>query len=362
MNTNREEALKEFKESIAKELINEVINTFKEKLTENSDLTQKLILDSIKEMIEKNPEKKLMILQFELFRIDILNKTFKICLHGYDNLYYFDENPLENYIDLKFLFDDFTKLNENLITKSKGYVGKVNKYDVDETIIEAVMTCYKNMSLEVRRWLWDLDEEPFLNEGNMNDFYYIKWGEYQGDSEVVFAMDNREKSMEDFLKLKNQSEKNDVYIYSVWKKADFKTLSSIEDNLMFVSFKNSSFKDSSFTKCNMIMNQFKNSHIDNCIFEEDDLSGAVFENSTINKINFNNSTLLGTNFEKTKLCDVDFSGCDLRQASFINAKFSNVSFEGADLEEAIFNEEDIPFIKLSPEQLQEIYIYGGNRE
>ena len=72
--------------------------------------------------------------------------------------------------------------------------------------------------------------------------------------------------------------------------------------------------------------------------------------------------MLGTNFEKTKLCDVDFSGCDLRQASFINAKFSNVSFEGADLEEAIFNEEDIPFIKLSPEQLQEIYIYGGNRE
>lgn len=361
---NRDECLVEFNEKIVQKYLEEYCNKFHKNIERNTETIKNLIFNSLKDICDsKNiitEEDKITVLQFEILRTDILNESYKIRLNGYNNLFYLDENPVSKYIDFKFLFNEFLEFKNKLIEESKVYVGKVNKYDIQKILFDVVIKCYINMSFEVRRWLWDFEEQNLLKKEALNDFYQIKWGEYQGISEVVFSMDNREKTIEDFKNLKKQSKSETPYIYTVWKNCEFKGIEEKEENLMFINFKGSLLQDSNFLKSQMITSQFKNSKIKGCKFINSILAGSVFENSIIENSKFNNSNLIGVNFNKASLKEVCFKGCNLKQSNFIDVKFEDVSFEEADLEGAVFNEEDIPFIKLSPEQLQTIVIYGGD--
>ncbi len=363
---DRENAIRKFKEEVIDELIGEGKAQFKEIFSNNEELLKETILEGIKGLIkkakqeqEKNINYKLAILHFELLRINILEENFKICLHGYNNLWYLDSAPIYKEIDLKFLFEPFIKIKQKLKEKKKSYIGKINDYDIEKVMFDPVIECYSSISDNVRSWLWDLDEEAWIKEDALSSFYVVKWGEYHDKSETLFAMDNREKTINDLLEFKNQPEEKQAFIYSVWKDSLLEEGDLTKQNMLFINFKGSKLKKINFSESDIIKGQFKNTYIKNCKFENARLIGTVFENSIFEDTNFNNANCMGVNFIKAEFSYVDFSNANLTKANFTNAKFDHVSFENANVEDAIFSERDIPFIHLTPKQLQVIYIEGG---
>ena len=55
---------------------------------------------------------------------------------------------------------------------------------------------------------------------------------------------------------------------------------------------------------------------------------------------------------------MEFIKCNLRSVNFINSSFEKMNFEESNLKEAAFNEEVIPFLHISAEQLQDINVWG----
>lgn len=363
---NREEALEKFKEKVVKNLAEENKLSFEKNFKDNEEKAKDLIIDGMKSIIkrakdlkaEKN-ENKIAVFQFELLRINILNDSYKILIHGYNSLWYLDSNPIYEEIDLSFLFEPFIKLKEKLGKEKKIYIGKVNDYDIQKIIFEFAAKCYMDISKTVRNWLWDLDEEEWMKESSIEDFYTVKWSEYQGKSETLFSMDNREKNIKELLELKKQPEEKLPFVYTVWKNSTLEDVDLTKQNMLFINFKGSKLKNINFSECDIIRGQFKDTKVKRCTFTNARIIGTPFQNSKIEDSNFNNADCTGVDFRKSELRYVDFSNANLKNSNFINAQFKNVSFEGANLEDAIFSSLDIPFINLTSEQLQTIYIDGG---
>ncbi|AGF55356.1 uncharacterized protein YjbI with pentapeptide repeats/ribosomal protein S17E [Clostridium saccharoperbutylacetonicum] len=363
---NREEALEHFDENITKKLAEDFKLKVEENFKANEEKIKNLIIAAMKSIIKKakdfqeiKKEYKIAVFQFELLRINILNQSYKILAHGYNSSWYLDSDSIYEEIDLSFLFEPFDSFKEKLKKEKKMYMGKVNDYDIEKIIFELVSKYYMDISENVRNWLWDLDEEDWMQESSVDNYYVVKWSEYHGKSETLFAMDNREKNIKELLELKKQDEEKLPFVYSVWKNSVFENGDLTNQNMLFINFKGSKLKNINFSECCIVRGQFKATEIKKCQFANSKLVGTSFENSKIEDSEFSSGNLLGGDFRKAELRYVDFSNSNLKNSNFINAKFKNVSFEGADLEGAIFSAKDIPFINLTSEQLQTIYIDGG---
>ena len=363
---NREESLEHFNENVIKKLTEEFKLKVHENFKVNEEKVKKLIIAAMKNIIKKakkfqevDKEYKIAVFQFELLRINIVNESYKILAHGYNSSWYLDSNSIYEEIDLSFLFEPFISFNEKLIKEKRIYMGKVNDYDIQKIIFELVSKCYWDISKDVRNWFWDLDEEDWMQENSVEDFYVVKWSEYQGKSETLFAMDNKEKNIKELLELKKQPEEKLPFVYSVWKNSVLEDGDLAKQNMLFINFKGSKLKNINFSECYIARGQFKATEIKRCIFTKGQLIGTSFENSKIEDSDFSGGDCSGGDFREAELRYVDFSNSNLKNSNFINAKFKNVSFERADLENALFSAKDIPFINLTSEQLQTIYIDGG---
>lgn len=363
---NREESLQHFNENVMKKLADGVKLEFEENFKANEGKIKNLIIAAMKNIIKKamdlqeiNKEHKIAVFQFELLRINIVNESYKILAHGCNSCWYLDSDSIYEEIDLSFLFEPFIKLKEKLIKEKRIYMGKVNNYDIQKILFELVSKCYIDMSKDVRSWFWNLDEEEWMQKKSVEDFYVVKWSEYQGKSETLFAIDNKEKNVKELLELKKQPEDKLPFVYTVWKNSVLENGDLTKQNMLFINFKGSKLENINFSQSDIIRGQFKDTKVKRCIFAKCQLIGASFENSKIEDSDFSNGDCTGVDFRKAELRYVDFSNSNLKNSNFINAKFKNVSFEGADLEDAIFSDKDIPFINLTSQQLQTIYIDGG---
>lgn len=362
---NREQALVHYNENVSDKLLKEYEEKFKENFLANKDKTKNIIIEAMKNIIKKaetNQEiikdYKLSVFQFELLRINIIDESYKIFIHGYSSLWYLDDNSVYEYLDLKYLFEPIIELKQKLIQGKKIYLGKVNKYDIQKIIFEIVVKSFNDMSETVRGWLWNLDEEEWINNTIVEEFYIVKWSEYLGDSETLFAMDNKEKTITDLLELKKKSKEKGPFIYSVWKNSKLEQGKFEEDNMLFINFKGSNLRKIDFLKNNMVRAQFKNSTIYMSKFEEVVLIGASFEGAKITDCKFENSDLRNVDFKNAYLNNISFKNTNLQNAYFASAEFTHVSLEEAIVDGAIFKAGDIPFLHLTSKQLQTIYIEG----
>lgn len=385
---DRAEALKHFEENIVKKALEECRNEFIEILNSNEEKFGRLLIKSIQNLNKKALENKnidenyrLGVLQFEFLRSSILNESYSILLHGYNNLWYLDTNSIYEEIDLKFLSEPFINLKEKLIKEKQIYVGKINEYDVQKIIFDITAESYNSISELVRSFLWDLDEEQWINDMLFSDFYIIKWSEYKGKGETVFAMDNRKKTMDDLSKAKKIEKKKIPFVYSVWKESKFSDFDLSKENMLFVNFKGSILENINFSESDIVSGELKNTKIKKCNFENGRIVGTTFERSSVKmcnfkgcdlrssdfnnalleEVDFDNSNFEIGNFTETNLYKISFKKCNLKNADFTGAQFEKVDFEGADLKNVIFSREDIPFLHLSPEQIQDILIEDGEQ-
>ncbi len=149
---NREEALKEFKEKICLNLIEDCKSKFEDNVIKSEEKLRNLTIKGIKQVIKKakdfqkiKEDYKIAVFQFEFLRVDVLNESYKIYVHGYNGMWYLDENSIVEYLDLKFLYEPFIEFKEKLIKEKKIYIGKVNNYDIQEIIMNLSYECYKNL-------------------------------------------------------------------------------------------------------------------------------------------------------------------------------------------------------------------------
>ena len=82
----------------------------------------------------------------------------------------------------------------------------------------------------------------------------------------------------------------------------------------------------------------------------------VFEDSKLRRMEFRRCNLEGIRLSNCTLTDCSFEDCNLYGADFTTCTFERVSFHNADLAEAIFPAFSVPFLHLTPEQLQTIQL------
>ncbi|WP_099190488.1 pentapeptide repeat-containing protein [Tepidibacter mesophilus] len=324
----REDALINFNEEYTNELLNKYEQIFYEDVIENKDLLRSTVMDSLKNICEDISDfqneleyYKIKYFQFSILRTSIISESYIFLLSTYNQEWYLDDNAKHMELDMSFLFKSLKNLYNELYQKSKKFIGKINKYDIEKIILSQAMKYNEYIAYTVRFILQNIEKEEWFDKVKKTDIYFIRWGEYQDKSELVYIMDNNKKTMNDFIKvlgLTNEEAHKDELVYSVWKDTEISDVICIEKNMMF--------------------SNFKNSKISNLSFEKSILLGASFENAILQNVNFNKTNLVGVNF--------------------IGVKFEDVKFEEAILDGAIFNQEDVPFLHLSSSQLQVIYIKG----
>lgn len=324
----REDALINFNEKYTNELLKKYEQIFYEDVMQNKDLLRSTVINSLKNICEDVSDfqngldyYKIKYFQFSILRTSIISKNYIFLLSTYNQEWYLDDNAKHMELDMSFLFKSLNDLYNELYEKSKKFIGKINKYDIEKIILKQAMEYNEYIAYTVRFILQNIDREEWFDKVKKTDIYFIRWGEYQDKSELVYIMDNNKKTMNDFIKgldLTNEEAHKDELVYSVWKDTEISEAICIEKNMMF--------------------SNFKNSKISNFSFEKSILLGANFEDAILQNVNFNKTNLVGVNF--------------------IGVKFEDVKFEEAILDGAIFDQEDVPFLHLSSSQLQVIYIKG----
>ncbi|OFS25008.1 pentapeptide repeat-containing protein [Clostridium sp. HMSC19A10] len=377
---NREEALEEFKTKIAPNYIDKCTIKFEANLSKYEDEISKILINSIVKVNEKvkdvkktNANYAINILQYELLRTNVLDESFVIWLHAYNINWYMDEESVYEEIDFKFLFEPFIELRKSLISEKNIYIGKVNNYDIQKIVFNELRKCYYNMESYVREIFYDLDENKKISNVLFDEYYLIKWSEFRDESRTVFSMDYRVKDIEELKRFCKEP-----YIYPVFRKSRLEDFNINNTTLLYANFKESELTHVNMIQCisprceysyvkfasNVIKNcvmtgsNFKDTKMNTMIFEDCNLVGCNFNNSDSMSVVFKNCNIENSSFYNSSFYNVEFIKCNLRSVNFINSNFEKVNFEESNLKEAAFNEEVIPFLHISAEQLQDINVWG----
>lgn len=316
---DREQALEQFLEEqrehivqIRKEFMEELLLHIKE-LKQIVDKQFILLNQKIKEA----EKEVVMFLYFSLLKIDVLHRKYTVILTAQDFRWYLDPETIELSFSIDFLFDPLNKLWDKLLLEQKKYVEKINSYDVRKIIFEELAIYNSSIALALRYAYRDIEEESFYQELPKMSYFCIRWGEYRDKTEIIIQIDREKKTEREWKKeLAKTEKKSDQLVFSYWYEGAFSSYDISTKNLQFITFENCSLSE--------------------CTFDEANLIGAKFLHTKLYKISF----------ARCLLSDVDFSTCKLEQ----------VNFQDADLTNAIFEEEAIPYLPLSPNQLQVIQI------
>lgn len=315
----REEALERFR-TYSEALLQDYENKFWDNLQKKNTQLKERILESfvkLAEAIKIKGKTEIVHFQFSLLRIDLIQKKYTVLLQASDVDWYLDEATITVTLDISFLFEQLSTLEQQILSESKKYVGRVNKYDVSEIISEKVMNASKLVAHSLRFLLRDIEQNEQFAAIPKADFWVIRWGEYRDESEIILQVDRYVKSLEDWQQaLKESEEKADQFICSSWYQ---------------LNLQNSELKD-------------KVAHF------------IGFESSQLENVDFSNMACMGGRFRNCQLTNCSFKGAMLKYSDFRGSHFENVDFTDADLTEATFSEVDVPYLHLSPKQLQVIHI------
>ena len=134
----REEALAKFCEE-EQNYIDGIKAGFLVKIQENAndiaDCLQKVFSD-IRTAVEEKGKKDIMFIHFSILRIDFLNHIYRFLAQVMDARWYMDTAPVEVTFLLGDCFSAFTEARKKLELDSKKYMGKVNRYDIDNLLKE----------------------------------------------------------------------------------------------------------------------------------------------------------------------------------------------------------------------------------
>lgn len=320
----REAALQSYREAVAG-AIAEFRGNMEQHVLAHAEYLENLVrsgMTLLGERMKKQEKEYVCFLYASVLRSDLIQRKYRIFFHGLDMRWYLDDEPAEAYVDAEELFEPFERLQNALEAANSGYGGNVTVYDVQNLLFEELPFIDSLVCQVLRYCLRDWEEKGIFDRVIRSPYWLLKWGEYRDRSEFLVRTDRVEKADSAWKEeLKKAAHDPEKLVFGYWYKA----------------------------KC-----QGKNP-------ENLDMRFGTFEECTVQDIKFDHCNMEGSRFPKSTLSGCSFEGCNLSGADFRDCSFENTSLAGAELTSATIPAESIPFLKISAEQLQGIYIYRGEQ-
>ena len=315
----RQEAMKRFKQEQA-ETLEQAKQLFWQQAEGESGAFAhilKQVFYSIREEAGRMEKEKLMFFHFSLLRTDLLNRKYNVLVQALDARWYLDTEPLELTFSLDVLFQVLNPVWDQLSDGTRKYIGKVNSCDVDIIMQQLAMECNGLLCHQLRFMLRDIEENKDFAATPKQEAWYIRWGEYRDNSEIVASADRIAKDQQTWSRsVRKAAQKEEELVAGYWYGAELGDTDCRNLPMYFINFEDCTLKNISFAHANMTGARFRNCRIEGCSFEE-----------TV-----------------------------LRQADFMDCTWENNVFTGADVTNAVFMEQELPFVHLEAEQLQDILI------
>ncbi len=298
---DREAALRQFQEEqdlLLRQCRDNCIRKFKqnaEKLAVNVKKAFSLLPDKL-------PDKEFAYFYFSLLRCDLAKRTYTIFFQAQDEQWFLDPEPAEWSFQADFLFEGFNEAWDELLDKQKYYVGKLNVYDVDTMVREAIMECCLMIGELLRFYFRDVEEMPEFIAVKKQIAWQIYWGEYRGESVLVAQADREPKTERQWMQAVRDDEDGSELKESYWYQAE--------------------------------LNQ------GNC--EKKDFSFAVFEDCRLKNLVFKEAVLIGAIFKNCWIENCNFEGADCRMAYFEHCTWKEPEMKAAKWEQAVFTEDGVP--------------------
>ncbi len=314
---DRDTALQNYKEAVS-ERISAFRNRMEEHILEQAEGLETLVKEAMKllgSQMEKQEKEYVCFMYFSMLRTDLLNRNYRIHLHGLNVGWYMDDEPAEVYVDAKELFTPFDELWNDLIQANRGYGASVNDYDIHNILFDE-LTVIDSMVCQILRYrLRDWEKKGIFEPVVRSPYWILKWGEYRDQSEILLQTDRVEKDPGYWrTELSKAARKPEKMVFSYWYKGVY----------------------------------------ENRIIKDLDMRFITFEDSTIQNVVFQNCNMEGSRFPGSRLVRCSFEGCNLWGADFRESTFEQTSFAGAELTAAVFPAKSVPFLEISAEQLQVI--------
>ena len=320
----RETALQSYREAVSGKIA-DFRSHMEKHLMEHADYLEDMVRSGMAllgEQMERQGKEYVCFLYFSVLKMDLTNRDYRVLLHGLDMRCYLDDEPAETYVDARDLFEPFDRLRDALEEANSGYGGDVNGYDILNLLFDELPLMDSMICQILRYRLRDWEEKGIFDKVLRSPYWLLKWGEYRDRDEFLIQTDRVRKPdsawKEELSKAAHDPEK---MIFSYWYKANCAGKAPENLDMRFITFEECTVRDVKFDHCNME----------------------------------------GSRFPKSKVSGCRFEGCNLSGADFRSCSFENTSFAGAELTAAIFPAESIPFLEISAEQLQTIYIDRGEQ-
>lgn len=318
----RLEAIEEFKQEycVNKE---EIRDDFMTGLEKGMDELIKRFFDAFGEIADQAEEQEktaCVFFIFSLLRYDLLLDRARVRLDVMNGGWYIDKEPLCTELDLTFLFAPYFQWREKLLTATRTYMGKVNRYDVEAIVQEEIMEAVRPLIQILRLAFRKLEVNENFTRIPKLPFWEIQFGEYRDYNETIIRM-NRESRTEDnwLSKLEDYEENPAILQFSWWHKAAL-----------------------SKGDC-----------------KEKDLCYIVFEDCSLRNIDFEKAKLAGARFLNCRLEQCNFKQANLSQSEFANCTFADCIFTEAELQQAIFSLDGLREEWFDEKQIQEMLIVEG---
>lgn len=277
----------------------------------------KRAMDLLGENIKRQQKEYVSFLYISMLKVDFANRSYQFLLHAMDHRWYLDEEPLEVYFDAGNIMDPLDELWDYLADESLKYIGVINRYDIQNLMFDELQHVDAAISRILRYRLRDWEKKGIFSNVILAPYWLLKWGEYRDQTEFIIQTDRVPKAKDIWKKETKMAEhKPETLVFSYWYQGEYIGNRLKKLDMKFVVFEEAALKNITFIGCDMEGSRFINSNLTECSFE----------------------------------------GCNLWGADFTSCTFEQVSFQGAELTGALFPAQCIPFLNLSPEQLQVILL------
>lgn len=308
---DREMALKQFQEEqypILKQCGDDCIRKFQQNAEE--------LAANVRKAFSMLPDKEFAYFYFSLLRCDLTKRKYTILFQAQDERWFLDPEPAEWSFQADFVFEGFHEVWDQLLDRQKYYVGKLNTYDVDTMVREAIMECCLMVGDLLRFYFRDIEEMPEFIAAKKQAVWQIYWGEYRGESVLVAQADREPKTESQWLQAIRDDKDGSELKESYWYQAEL-----------------------SQGDC-----------------EKKDLSFAIFEDCRLKNLVFKGAVLVGARFKNCRIEDCDFEGADCHMAYFEHCTWAGPKLKGTNLKGVAFTEDGIPAEWLEEAQVAEALI------